>query len=124
MMDDPFDGFGIADESYTRRRPFQPPRRNTTAASQARRIALPVPAIIEDHRAGLSLRSELAPAYVDVGVKRWQDFTGEAAVLDGDGRTFDEVAATQRPAADSALAPQAIAGPGNPLRPWRNYRTP
>jgi hypothetical protein len=55
-MDDPFDGFGIA-ESYTSRRSFQPPRRNTIAASQARRIALPVPAIIEDHRAGLSLRS-------------------------------------------------------------------
>jgi hypothetical protein len=30
---------------------------------------------------------------VDVGVKRWQDFTGEAAVLDGDGRTFDQIAA-------------------------------
>ena len=57
MMDDPFDGFGIADEWRTRRRPFQPPRRNTTAASQARRIALPVPAIIEDHRAGLSFQS-------------------------------------------------------------------
>jgi hypothetical protein len=36
---------------------------------------------------------ELSPAYVDVGVKRWQDFTGEAAVLDGDGRTFDQIAA-------------------------------
>jgi DNA modification methylase len=36
---------------------------------------------------------ELSPAYVDVGVKRWQDFTGEDAVLDGDGRSFDEVAA-------------------------------
>jgi DNA modification methylase len=36
---------------------------------------------------------ELSPAYVDVGVKRWQDFTGEAATLDGDGRTFDQIAA-------------------------------
>jgi hypothetical protein len=25
-------------------------------------------------------------------VKRWQHFTGQQAVLDGDGRTFDEVA--------------------------------
>ena len=39
---------------------------------------------------------ELAPTYVDVGVKRWQDFTGEAAVLDGDGRTFDQI--TSEPA--------------------------
>jgi hypothetical protein len=29
-------------------------------------------------------------------VKRWQEFTGQQAVLDGDGRSFDNVAA-QRP---------------------------
>jgi DNA modification methylase len=40
---------------------------------------------------------ELSPAYVDVGVKRWQDFTGEAAVLDGDGRTFNQIAAERAP---------------------------
>jgi DNA modification methylase len=34
---------------------------------------------------------ELNPAYVDVAVKRWQAFTGAAAVLDGDGRTFAEI---------------------------------
>lgn len=34
---------------------------------------------------------ELSPAYVDVAVKRWQDFTGKTAILEGDGRTFDEV---------------------------------
>jgi len=34
---------------------------------------------------------ELSPAYVDVAVKRWQDFTGQQAALEGDGRTFDEV---------------------------------
>ena len=34
---------------------------------------------------------ELAPEYVDVAVKRWQAFTGKAAVLDGDGRTFAEI---------------------------------
>ena len=33
---------------------------------------------------------ELNPAYVDVAVKRWQAFTGEAAVLAGNGRTFDQ----------------------------------
>ena len=36
---------------------------------------------------------ELNPAYVDVAVKRWQDFTGQTATLEGDGRTFDELKA-------------------------------
>lgn len=36
---------------------------------------------------------ELSPAYVDVAVKRWQDFTGKTAILEGDGRTFDEIQA-------------------------------
>jgi DNA modification methylase len=34
---------------------------------------------------------ELSPAYVDVAVKRWQDFTGQKAVLECDGRAFDEI---------------------------------
>lgn len=36
---------------------------------------------------------EIDPRYVDVGVTRWQRATGLAATLDGDGRTFDQVAA-------------------------------
>jgi DNA modification methylase len=39
---------------------------------------------------------EISPAYVDVAVKRWQAFTGQRAVLDGDGRSFDEIAETAR----------------------------
>lgn len=39
---------------------------------------------------------EIDPAYVDVAVKRWQAFTGNKATLDGDGRTFDEVASAGR----------------------------
>lgn len=35
---------------------------------------------------------ELDPGYVDVAVKRWQDFTGKVATLDGDGRSFDDLA--------------------------------
>lgn len=35
---------------------------------------------------------ELDPKYCDVIVKRWQDFTGQQATLEGDGRTFAEVA--------------------------------
>jgi len=34
---------------------------------------------------------ELNPAYVDVAVERWQQFTGQMAALDGDGRSFDEI---------------------------------
>jgi DNA modification methylase len=34
---------------------------------------------------------ELNPAYVDVAVKRWQDFTGQKAILEGSGKTFDEI---------------------------------
>jgi DNA modification methylase len=42
---------------------------------------------------------ELDPKYVDVIVKRWQDWTGGAATLEGDGRTFAELEA-ERPRAD------------------------
>jgi site-specific DNA-methyltransferase (adenine-specific) len=35
---------------------------------------------------------ELDPKYVDVIVKRWQDFTGEKAVHEESGKTFDEMA--------------------------------
>ena len=36
---------------------------------------------------------ELNPAYVDMAIKRWQDYTGQQATLEGDGRTFDEISA-------------------------------
>ena len=36
---------------------------------------------------------ELKPKYCDVAILRWQDFTGKQAVLEGDGRSFDEIAA-------------------------------
>jgi DNA modification methylase len=41
----------------------------------------------------ISLSMELDPGYVDVAVLRWQAFTGETALLDGDGRSFGEVKA-------------------------------
>jgi DNA modification methylase len=41
------------------------------------------------HRARLI---ELDPRYVDVAVERWQSYTGGRARLDGDGRTYQEVA--------------------------------
>jgi len=38
---------------------------------------------------------ELDPRYCDVIVKRWEAFTGQRAVLEGDGRVFSEVAASR-----------------------------
>jgi hypothetical protein len=35
---------------------------------------------------------EIDPRYGDCIVKRWQEYTGKRAVLDTDGRTFDEIA--------------------------------
>jgi DNA modification methylase len=42
------------------------------------------------------LAMELDPVYVDVALTRWQAFTGKAALLDGDGRTFAEIATERR----------------------------
>ena len=42
---------------------------------------------------------EMQGKYVDVIVRRWQDFTGKRATLEGDGRTFDDLAAERLPAA-------------------------
>lgn len=43
---------------------------------------------------------EIDPRYVDVICQRWQQYTGKAATLDGDGRTFDAIVqARQRKAA-------------------------
>ena len=42
---------------------------------------------------------ELEPKYVDVIVRRWQEFSGKTAILAGDGRSFAEVSeqrATER----------------------------
>lgn len=38
---------------------------------------------------------EYEPKYVDVAIERWQRFTNMEAVLDGDGRTFEEIRAVR-----------------------------
>jgi DNA modification methylase len=50
---------------------------------------------------------EISPPYIDVAVKRWQDFTGKQATLDGDGRAFDQIAAERQPQAASSEASAA-----------------
>jgi DNA modification methylase len=39
---------------------------------------------------------ELDAKYVDVVIQRWQTLAGNKATLDGDGRTFDEIAEERR----------------------------
>jgi DNA modification methylase len=39
---------------------------------------------------------ELDPKYADVIVQRWEKYTGKAANLEGDGRTFAEITAERR----------------------------
>jgi DNA modification methylase len=49
---------------------------------------------------------ELNPAYVDVAIRRWQAFTGQAATLEGDGRSFDEIASSRGAAQDVPVTHQ------------------
>jgi DNA modification methylase len=42
---------------------------------------------------------EIEPRYCDVIIERWQNVTSKRAVLDGDARTFDEVASERLPRA-------------------------
>jgi DNA modification methylase len=39
---------------------------------------------------------EIDPAYVDVAVKRWQDFAGETATLESSGQSFNEMVSKAR----------------------------
>ncbi|MBK9387380.1 MAG: DNA modification methylase [Planctomycetes bacterium] len=49
--------------------------------------------MIAAERLGRRCRSmELSPAFVDAALLRWEKATGRQAVLDGDGRTFAEIA--------------------------------
>lgn len=48
---------------------------------------------------------ELNPSYVHLAVKRWQDFTGKSAALEGVGRTFNEIEKDEtRKSAETILA--------------------
>ena len=59
--------------------------------------------LIACEKAGRQARLvELDPRYCDVVVQRWQEWTGEQAMLKGDGRSFEEIAA-QGPEASDCL---------------------
>jgi len=66
---------------------------------------------------------ELDPLYVDVIVRRWQDHTGEDAILEGDGRSFAEIAEARGEAAECSSAeheaPSAHGANGEDAHPVR-----
>ena len=52
--------------------------------------------LVAAERLGRRCRAvELDPRYVDVVVRRWEAFTGSAALLDGDGRSYREIEAVR-----------------------------
>lgn len=52
--------------------------------------------IIAAERSGRKCRAmEISPAFVDAGLMRWERATGKSATLEGDGRTFAEIASVR-----------------------------
>jgi DNA modification methylase len=49
-----------------------------------------------ERRGRVARLMELDPRYADVICRRFEEYTGKEAVLDGDGRTFGEIAAARR----------------------------
>jgi DNA modification methylase len=55
--------------------------------------------LIAAERTGRKARSlELDPSYVDVAVRRWQTYTGKAAILAASGETFETIEEQRKPA--------------------------
>jgi DNA modification methylase len=52
--------------------------------------------IAAENEGRVACGTELSPRYVDVIVRRWEKLTGKQAMLEGDGRTFDEIAAERK----------------------------
>jgi hypothetical protein len=61
--------------------------------------------LIAAERTGRRCRAiEISPPFVDVAIRRWQKATGNEATLDGDGRTFAEIAVERGLARASGVA--------------------
>ena len=82
-------------------KPVELVERAITNSSKSRDIVLDLfggsgTTLIAAERTGRSAHlMELDPKYVDVIVQRWQDYTGNKAVLDGEDRTFDDFKAAR-----------------------------
>ena len=49
-----------------------------------------------ERRERSALLMEIDPRYADVIIERWQKYTGKSATLEGDGKTFSEIAAERK----------------------------
>jgi DNA modification methylase len=71
----------------------------------------------------ICLAVELDPRYVDMAVQRWQAFTGKAATLKSDGRSFEAVTAERALTSKQSNAggsPNGAMRPPSPARRGRN----
>ncbi len=82
-------------------KPVELVERAITNSSKSRDIVLDLfggsgSTLIAAERTGRSARlMELDPKYADVIVERWQNLTGQAAVLDGEDRTYEDLKAAR-----------------------------
>ena len=82
-------------------KPVELVERAITNSSKSRDIVLDLfggsgSTLIAAERTGRAARlMELDPRYVDVIVQRWQDYTGDKAVLDGEDWTFEDIGTTR-----------------------------
>jgi len=75
--------------------------------------------ILAAERTGRQARAiEIDPAYVDVGIRRWEAMTGKLAVLEATGQPFSEVAAARSDAGQIEPATNSV-----PYRVRRRSRT-
>jgi hypothetical protein len=70
-------------------------RRTGYRAGSIRRLGLDLACEKAERQARLI---ELDPSYVDVIIHRFQDYAGKTAVLDGDGRSYEDIAASREAA--------------------------
>jgi hypothetical protein len=67
--------------------------------------------LIAAERTGRRARAiEIDPHYVDVAVRRWQAYTGKAAVLSTTGQTFEEVTERDAPRLAATAAEPSVMG--------------
>lgn len=84
-------------EFHPTQKPVELPERAITNSSKKGQLVLDLfggsgSTLIACEKTGRIARlMELDPRYVDVIVKRWQDFTGKQATRESDGKLFDEV---------------------------------
>ena len=45
---------------------------------------------------------EITPAFVDAAIRRWQKATGKQAILEGTGKSYDELRAERVPAGEAS----------------------